>query len=271
MALRRAREQAGLSLEDVTRRTKVRRGILTAIEEDRHDELPALTYTLGFVKAYARTVGLDAGDAAQRYRAESAKADPVPSIVDLEPIDARQIPSRGLAAAGVALLLLALAGFWAWGAGLFDGPLPPPPAAPEAEVAQAAAPGEPDAGLAEDGTVAPAPAEGGPVLLKAREEVWLRIDNRETGARFFEGTLAPGQELAIPPGEPLQLRTGRAGAIEVRVGEAALPPLGGPVEQLRGVSLAPADLRARAAALPAAGGLGGAPRPGLAEALPSGG
>lgn len=263
--LRAAREKAGLSLDDVAARTKVRPGILTAIEEDRHDHLPALTYTLGFVKAYARTVGLDPQLAADRYRQESHKGDPVPSIVDLEPLDTGRLPSRGLAAAGLAAVVVGVAAFWAWGAGLFGGEVPPEPRvaangeAPADSPAAAAAPVPAPA-------AEPAPPPPGPVVLVAREEVWLRVDNRETGARFFEGTLAAGQELAIPPGEPLQLRTGRAGALEVRVGADVLPPLGGPVERVRGVSLVPEDLRQRAARpAPRSAGL---PVPGLAEAPP---
>jgi len=253
--LRRAREAAGLDLAAICRRTKIRRGLLLALEEDRHDDLPALAYSLGFVRAYAQAVGLDPQAAADRYRRESLKGEPVPVVVDLAPLDERQIPSRGLAWAGALAALAVLAGFLAWGAGLFDPALPPEPRVAEAPAAPALPP-EPQA----PAEPAAAPASG-PVTLRAREDVWVRIDNRETGARFFEGTLVAGQELAIPPGEPLQLRTGRAGAIEVRVGSAALPPLGGPVERIRGVSLLPEDLAVRQPRGPVPG-LAEAPRPG---------
>lgn len=260
--LRAAREAAGIDLDTIAARTKIRRGILIALEEDRHDDLPALAYTLGFVKAFARSVGLDPKAMADRYRAESMKGDPVPTAVDLAPLDEQQVPGRRIAWAAGAVVILAIAGFWAWGAGLFDGPLPSEPG--KAEAAPEAPPPDP----APPAAAEPPPAAG-PVVLVAREEVWLRIDNRATRERFFEGTLKAGDELRIPPGEPLQLRTGRAGAIEVRVGGTVLPPLGGPVEQLRNVSLLPEDLVRREA--PAAPGLPDAPRPGLPDApLPAG-
>jgi cytoskeleton protein RodZ len=259
-ALRQAREAAGLSLEDVAARTKVRPGILAAIEGDRHDDLPALAYTTGFVKAFARTVGLDPQAMAERYRTESRKGEPAPSIIDLEPLDEKRVPSRGLVVAMATLLLVGLGILWAWGAGLFDPATPPPPRVAE----RMDAPDAPEA-IAEPETGAAPVAGDAPVTLRAREEAWVRIDNRDTGSRFFEGTLSQGQELPLPPGEPLQLRTGRAGAIEISIGSEILPPLGGPVEQVRNVSLLPADLLQRSAAT-AGDGPGAPPSPGLPDA-----
>lgn len=236
--LRRARERAGLSIADVADRTKVRPGILASIEADAHDRLPAMTYTLGFVKAYARTVGLDPAEAAERYRRESRRSDPEPTLVDIEPLDARRMPGRGLVMASVATGLLGIGLLVAWGAGAFDPPAPPPPsgsAAPPALAEPAPPPPAP---------AAPAPADG-PVRLAAREDVWIRVQEGPRGERLFEGTLKKGEALDIPPGRPWVLRAGRAGALEVTIGGAPLPPLGGPGEVLAAQSLLPEDLRAR--------------------------
>lgn len=251
--LRAAREQAGLRLQDVAERTKVRPGILADIEADRHDRLPALTYSLGFVKAFARTVGVDPGHAAERYRLESAKGDPVPTLVDLQPLEARRLPSKGLVAGTTAALVLLLGGLWAWGAGWLA---PPPPtladtAADTTDEEGPEAAREPGSEAADAVPAGPA-APDAPVQLTAREDVWLRItDGEET---FFMGTLSPGQSMTLPPGRAWTLRTGRAGALDVRVGDRLLPPLGGPAEQVRNLPLSPADLLARADAQAAAGG-----------------
>lgn len=237
--LRQAREAAGLSLDMVAERTKIRPGILTAIETDDHYALPALTYTLGFVKAYARTIGLDPQAAADRYRFESRKGEPVPTIVDLEPLEEKRLPSRGLVTGVSALVILALGVLAAWGLGWLS-PAPPPDPVP------VAAPAEPAPRTIVEAP-APEPANA-PVRLTATDEVWLRVTDETARETLFMGTLTKGQVLDLPADRPWQLFTGRAGALEVRVGGRVLPPLGGPAERLRGVLLTPDALTERAKA-----------------------
>lgn len=56
--LQRARVRAGVSLQEIARRTKLGTMKLTNIEEERFDQLPAPVYLRGFVDQYARLVGL---------------------------------------------------------------------------------------------------------------------------------------------------------------------------------------------------------------------
>src|SRR3954451_13485365 len=57
--LRIAREAKGLSLDDVARQTRIPIRHLQHIEQEEWDALPAITYTIGFVRSYANAVGLD--------------------------------------------------------------------------------------------------------------------------------------------------------------------------------------------------------------------
>jgi cytoskeletal protein RodZ len=54
-----AREEAGLTLADVAARSRVPMASLAAIESDDYQALPAVTYARGFLRLYAREVGLD--------------------------------------------------------------------------------------------------------------------------------------------------------------------------------------------------------------------
>ena len=65
--LRAARLHKGLSLEAVEAETRIRQRFLEAMEEDRFDRLPGLVYARGFVKLYARAVGLDPAQAAELF------------------------------------------------------------------------------------------------------------------------------------------------------------------------------------------------------------
>ena len=67
--LRLARERLGLSLRDVADRTRIRVAILDAIENQDIERLPPAIFTRGFVKAYAREVGLDPRTTAADYAA----------------------------------------------------------------------------------------------------------------------------------------------------------------------------------------------------------
>jgi len=60
--LREARIERSLSLEDVANVTRIPRQSLEHLEENRLDKLPAPVFVRGFIRAYARTVGLEAAE-----------------------------------------------------------------------------------------------------------------------------------------------------------------------------------------------------------------
>ncbi len=263
VVLAKAREAAGIDLADLARDTRIPLRHLKAIEADSHASLPALPYTIGFVKTFAKAVGLDPEAVATQFRGETSKLAHVPSLPSLEPLDERRLPSRGLVGTSLAVIVLIIAGLSAWGAGLFDPALPTtpvvveaPPPAPAPEVtaptgdigvaAPAAAPtGVPTA------TPPPAVTGAGPVVLTANEDVWIKIYDRTTRTSAKIGILKAGESFAVPTDPPgLQLWTGKAGALTVTVNGKPIPPLGGPVQTVRDVSLVPADLLARAAPPP---------------------
>ena len=65
--LQRAREAQGLSLEDMSRLTKISVTKLRALEDNDFDVLPSDVYVRGFLRAYAREVELDPEQTVQKY------------------------------------------------------------------------------------------------------------------------------------------------------------------------------------------------------------
>lgn len=61
--LRNAREKKKTSLKEIAQKTKININILKALEEDDIDKLPNFTYVNGFVKNYAKTIGVSQDDA----------------------------------------------------------------------------------------------------------------------------------------------------------------------------------------------------------------
>ncbi|HPD61628.1 MAG TPA: DUF4115 domain-containing protein, partial [Thermodesulfobacteriota bacterium] len=70
--LRRGREEKNISLDDVVQATKINKGILTAIENDQSDFLPPRVFVRGFIRSYARYVGLDEKELLDLYNETSA-------------------------------------------------------------------------------------------------------------------------------------------------------------------------------------------------------
>ncbi len=67
--LRKQREQRGLSLDAISTITKISPRMLRAIEEEHFEQLPGGVFNKGFVRAYARLVGLDEDEAVTDYLA----------------------------------------------------------------------------------------------------------------------------------------------------------------------------------------------------------
>jgi len=66
---RQAREKKNLSLDDVSNVTKIGTRMLQAIEEEHFDQLPGGVFNKGFIRAYAKHLGLDAEEAVTDYLA----------------------------------------------------------------------------------------------------------------------------------------------------------------------------------------------------------
>jgi flagellar biosynthesis protein FlhG len=65
--LRAVRESQGVSLEEISSRTKIGRSYLEAMESDSFRELPAVVYVRGFTAEVAKHLGLDPEQASRTY------------------------------------------------------------------------------------------------------------------------------------------------------------------------------------------------------------
>lgn len=105
--LRREREIRGISLKEISDATKISKRFLEAIENNDHRTLPAPVFTRGFVREYARYLGLSAEDMVSRYNFAAANDDRIekpPQIRIHPPVPVRDItpkppPKRGIPSA----------------------------------------------------------------------------------------------------------------------------------------------------------------------------
>ena len=121
--LKREREQRRISLDDISVSTKIGTRFLIAIEEEQFDQLPGGIFSKGFVRAYARYLGIDEAQAVADYVTASGaslpEATPEP-LADLALPQVRESATKERAAGlpwemlAIALLIVAF-GFAIWG------------------------------------------------------------------------------------------------------------------------------------------------------------
>lgn len=101
--LRREREIRGISLKEISDATKISKRFLEAIERNDHKTLPAPVFTRGFVREYARYLGLNAEEMVNRYnfaaagddRIEKPRFEPV-APQPVKDLPKKQSPKRGI-------------------------------------------------------------------------------------------------------------------------------------------------------------------------------
>ena len=124
--LREARERRHVSLADVSRETKVSVSALQLLEEGKFADLPHETFVRGFIRSYARTVGVSHVEAltlfdeavAARRNADAPqspvralRAEPLPVVALPEPSgdDDAQAPRHGIGLAVFVIIVLLIA------------------------------------------------------------------------------------------------------------------------------------------------------------------
>jgi len=75
--LKLEREKRNITLEEISSSTKISTRMLNALEEEKFNRLPGGIFNKGFVRAYARAVGLDEDQAVADYLQASGDAQPV--------------------------------------------------------------------------------------------------------------------------------------------------------------------------------------------------
>lgn len=247
--LKREREMRGVTLNEISESTKIARRHLEALESEDFASLPGGVFNKGFVRAYARFIGIDEDQAVADYSAINGEVAPPE---DQFPLEVHEKPNRELnprnsqlpmIAAGVALLLL-VAGSFLWRSKHQHrvGVLPavaassdsddhaqaspdPVQASPEAareksrllHVKEKVAKREPQK-ESEQPASAPlekhlTPQNSFFVIIKAKEDAWISV--MADGRRVSHGILKADKERFIRAARQIVVKTGNAGGIDV--------------------------------------------------------
>lgn len=259
--LKREREMRGVSLEEIAESTKIGKRNLLALETEEFDKLPGGIFNKGFVRAYAKYLGLDEDQAVTDFlAAENAAStgirlavDPVPATEangnngdaakktrrerskELEAIAARREADRKnnpplnpsntgnkiWVAFAVLCLVSALGGWWKYSHPA-HGSVAARPAAVAPPVAKAPVTPAP---IISDPAPAPAPEFDGLAHLKVRaiQDSWIQV--KIDGKVVQDGTLDASTEKSFS-GKELIFKTGNAGGVEVTYNGKTEAPFG---------------------------------------------
>ena len=109
--LRQVREANGISLDDLARTTRIKRGYLEAVEQENYKDLPAVAYTLAYINTLADYYGVDAGGkeiltSEVRKHLEYEAPEENKAIIGREVSEENQILLRRILFAGAGLIVL---------------------------------------------------------------------------------------------------------------------------------------------------------------------
>lgn len=256
--LRQARGARKLSAEQISSATRIPHWIIVAMEQDDWSRVPGGIFARGYLRAYAREVGLDGAELAAQFDAEHAPAPDVPqdapaattgaprTVVRLRLPVLPDGASRWMTGSAMVALLLFVyvAGRWST---TDQQPVAQPPASVEAARpanalgATVAQPVGTSAPLAAAAAREVKDASGGRVVAGDRElptpvaNTPLVVDVAVTrpcwvaasadGARFLYRVLNPGERIQAR-GRALTFRVGDAGALQLSLDGQPARPLG---------------------------------------------
>lgn len=232
--LRREREIRGISLKEIADATKVSKRFLEAIERNDHKTLPAPVFTRGFVREYARYLGLSADDIVNRYNYAAAGdlnveksphldrlTPPPPDPHPRTPAPKKGIPppyariDRNIFVLVVIAAALAAVSWWA-----IRQRRAADDVAREEVVAPTMAPARPAAT-----PTPPAPSDDELRLrIEVSERSWVRLE--ADGQTTLNAELEQGYANTFKAKDNFSLTVGNAAGVSLTLNDAKVPPLG---------------------------------------------
>jgi cytoskeleton protein RodZ len=111
LILRTQREKQGLSSQEIAKRTHLDIKIVESIEQDSDEGMPAATYVRGYLRSYAKIVGVDPDHIITLYNSDSPQPPPeiLPEVKQPSQVSSSDKPVKAftyLITLGLVLLLL---------------------------------------------------------------------------------------------------------------------------------------------------------------------
>ena len=251
--LKREREKRKVTLEDVSISTKISTRFLNALESDRLQDLPGGIFNKGFVRAYARHLGLDEEAILSEFALASGEEAPQQPATDQpapkpkpvrekvwqeEPAQPTELPW------GYLIIALVLVGFGLAFWGVYSHEKEPPAESASAPVhsatptttspsssAPASVPAAAPVQQPAPASSTPAPAPSSPtaadtftVTLSLRQDCWISATADDD--QLIRGTLPAQSQRTLHARKKLVITVGNAAAVDLTFNGKSVPPVG---------------------------------------------
>ncbi len=232
--LRDARTAAGLSVTQVANKLNLTAQAVEALETNQYERLPGLTFARGYIRSYAKLLGLDDSELAKQFDQYAGLNMPLKSVRSVDQVRESRRVSRGMLQFSVFFVFLIVLGaiYYAWQ--VFN--------TEQADVSHQAAVFERVEVERADGSVhvqtldepedqAVAAALDNPALESLQEQLLSEVDEAqvlnstvEEGAEHNQQT--PTLETQAPVAAPVEEQTTASTAVTAPVSTALAPGMG---------------------------------------------
>jgi cytoskeleton protein RodZ len=255
-SLKRERELRGVTLDEISAATRIATRFLLAIENEQWDQLPGGVFNRGFVRAFARYLGLDEESIVSEYVLAVGDRQSVPVWTGTPPVVGPEQPWLAWIIAA-ALVLALLAGSWfgtrrflAWraakraaqAAAVSAASNPASSSAPQQTAAEPGpandvtpAPGGQDATsgaplVATDSASATTPISPAaePIELKIEADKKTKVIIMADSDVVFDGTMKAGENHFFSASDHFQVSAKDVGVLHLVLNGKTLAPIGPP-------------------------------------------
>jgi cytoskeleton protein RodZ len=263
--LKQERERRGVTLDEIALSTKISTRFLRALEDERFEQLPGGIFNKGFVRAYARHLGMDETQTIADYLEATGETQPAKKADAFESVEVQEVRtevrkednSGGISAipwgtlAGALLIVAIGLGIW----GFYSREKVSKPAEPPSSTTNlpSASPSESSAALPSSTTTAaqsqtstasptpqeapsstqtsvPGPSSGsttpGSFTVRVRAREDSWVSITADGNRIMMDTLVAPAERSVEARSSVVVRAGNVGALDFWFNGAKLPPQG---------------------------------------------
>ena len=246
--MQREREMRGITLQEIALSTKIGVRSLQALEEEDFEKLPGGIFNKGFVRAYARYLGIDEEQAVADFQAARTEKMPAPFGQTLQKVYQTQPPKESHSGIIVVLVLVVLVlgglGYLGWRmkwlekmhilssspTGTVAAPEPVAATSPAPSVTPSEAPTQgssspgasPPLNSVPAATAAP-PGQDQSFLVEVRASARTWVSVTADGKHVLEGVLKEGDQKSFNAIDRVVIKTANPGGIQISRNGEYLP------------------------------------------------